>query len=186
MKATNTRKGFIIPLIIIAIAAILGYKAFEHKDDLKNSVSTSTSSSTASIQGSSILEYAQTNETSSTNVSTWKTVAAPGGIASFRYPADWTLRGETLTSPIGDMTIVGSYGKGSLPYCDPARCTTLSANGVSYTRSLLTTSTGTTITYIGSKLGFEGSAVVTIPNDSHQVANIALADEIVSTINFKY
>jgi hypothetical protein len=185
MKKTN-EKGFIIPLLLIAVGAYLGWMAFAHMQPQDPTPAAVTTPSTATgVRGSTGADYTPTSATASTDLSTWKTVSAPGGLANFKFPGDWSLKGTTLTSPKSDIVINATYGRGSLPACDPTNCTSGSRGGINYTRTLTTSGSVLTITYKASKLGFLGTAVATLPNDPKQTANIALVDEIVGTVKVK-
>ncbi|MDB5194059.1 MAG: hypothetical protein JWN50_73 [Parcubacteria group bacterium] len=181
-------KGFIFSLVLIAIGAFLGWKAYEAikaPADTPAATTVQGPSTATSVRGSIGPDYTPTDETSSTDVSTWKTYSVLGGLASFKYPSDWTLKGTTLASAKGGITIRGAYAKGSLPSCDPANCTTGTVNGLAYTRTAVTSGTNTTLVYRASKLGYIGTATAIIATDPKQLANIALVDEIVGTINVK-
>ncbi len=177
-----------ISLTIAVILLIIG-AIYWHDKRVDNLYTTSSSTPTqvqtgAGIKGGTGGDYTPTDETASTDVSTWKTYTAPLGLATLKYPSDWTLSGMTLTSPKKDMTITASYKKGTLAVC-AGTCTKVDINGITYNRTASTTDTGTTITYSTAKNGYVITAEAKIPTNPQTTANIALADQIVGTVNVK-
>jgi hypothetical protein len=147
------------------------------------------------LLGLGITHYSSPSATESTSTTTkntvpvttgatasWKVYTSAGNFLSFAYPSTWTLTGTTLKSPSGAITINATYKSGSLPKCDPANCKPVIINGVMFQRSQDNNPNGADINYYVVQKHFLFNANAKVVNNKDLVANVALVDQIMSTV----
>lgn len=173
-------------VVLIGIALVIwGFTKYADNRNTASSTAATTTRNAGSLRTAETPNYQlRTKETTSTDISTWKTFSVFGGMVSFKYPADWKLSGTSLTSPKGDMKILATYKVGSLPACG-TNCTRTTVNGVTYNKTVVTSSSTVQVTYSTTKLGYVVSAIATYPNNEESEANAALVTRILSTVSVK-